>query len=701
MHPIVYRRTAPVSGRAIRKLMHAAVLLVSLAALLLSAGEQTAENFRESLAQFGTIKTFDPVPLSAPEIGNPMRGLYGWGGNGTGMMVEAPMFDAYRRFEWSALEDGDTPGTYNFSAIDDAMRIASNAGACFGFRVRAYVPGTKTKCAVPAYLKERIRGFTDQAGLYVPDWNDPYFIERVDAFIAALGARYNKHPHIAFVDIGIYGAWGEWHMSGVPYPGPHGEQKISAANAARIIDIYAKYFPDTWLVFRAGNEHTQYAMETYPRMGCRSDAVANPGFDAERSATPWMADRWKRAPFITETWDTHNPLTSVDLAAGHVTKFHIAMLGNGNMNARITNDAQRAEFQRAGKLCGYRIELAAVGIPSPLTPGKLTSMVSKWRNAGVTPSYIPWTVTWQLRTPDNAVAAAWRSAYDLTKAMPSRSGSLSIEDRFILPASLPAGTYTLALIIEDPAQVRKPMTLAITEEKNADGSYRIATVTVERSASENVTADDRTAVEKNFAALAALQESLVVSYRDPSVFDLSEGTGPGIFECAAEANAFIRGGKNGDTAYGAAPVFLIKKGGGDYERQMVICFDFSSLPADVKSVSGAKVKLYATRMGQDNGVADTAVVIGNDWAEKTVTYNSVPGTSTDITGRWEPTKQSPAAVIDVTAAVNRILESGGERRLSLRISGETPAKNSFGEIEYAGRSHADPGITPRLIIRTK
>jgi hypothetical protein len=479
------------------------------------------ENYGEGLQQFGLVKTFEPTPLSDSEIGNPLRGLHGWLRDGTGQIVPAPLFDGYIRFDWSGVEDGENPGKFNFDPIDQGILTVANKGGCFGFRIMIYSPGTPTKIGVPAYVAKKGGGFTDNRGFCVPDWNSPYFLERVEALVKALGERYNRHPAISFVDIGIYGKWGEWHMFKVPYPGPHGEQDVTAENAQRIIDMHVKYFPDKWLLFRVNNKYAQYAMEKYPRMGCRTDGLANePYMIWERKTVPWMADRWKRAPFIAETFSGNNPQTTVWSAAGHVVKYHVAMLGNGNLkkgNADLADGAEIAEFQRAGKLCGYRFELGAVGAPSVFRNGGLVSIVSKWRNSGVTPSYLKWDVNWQLRSPDNAVACQWTSGLDLTKSMPTKEHSLRIEDLLLVPPTLPPGEYTLSLTIEDPTHVRKPLTLAIKDEKAPDGSYTVGKVKVANPAEADripSPADAKSAVEKQKAALAEMQESAVVNYRD-------------------------------------------------------------------------------------------------------------------------------------------------------------------------------------------
>lgn len=660
-----------------------------------------AEDFSEGLKQFGLLKMFEPVPFSAPEIGNPMRGLYRWMNL---EMVDAPLYDSYVRLTWNTIESDAAPGVFDFESIDRWIQYISNRGGCFAFRVTAYSPGDRFSNALPAYLAKSEFGFRDDRGYFVPDWNHPYFLERVEALLQALGERYNNHPNVFCIDLGIYGKWGEWHVHGLRYPGPNQEKDITDASAQKIIDLYARYFPDKWLTIRVNNHHAKWAIQKYPKMGCRADSVANMGFYPERSETRWMEDRWKRAPFITETWSGTHPLTSVWLAAEHVAKFHVAMLGNGNITKdhRLTDKAEIAEFQKAGKLAGYRFELGAVAVPGQMTNGSLMTIASKWRNVGVTPSYLPWDVNWQLRSSDNTVACQWTSALDLMRSMPTLTESLRIDDLCYVPQSLPSGTYALTLRIDDPARVRKPLALAIQSARSTDGSYTIGTVTVVSAPGHALSpANAKIMIDTNRAAFAAIQEALVENYRDPPLCDLTEPPAPGVYECLADANAFIQGGKNGNTALKSPEVMKIRSDGGDWERQMLIRFDLSTVP-DGKAITEAKVKIYAVRVGESNAVPNNAALIGNGWTEDAVSFNSVPSTLIESLARWELPKGDPVVVIDVTGQVSKLLSAGGDRRLSLRISGVNPTKWSPWEVmEYAGRTYPDARVTPRMIIKVK
>src|SRR5258706_7260563 len=88
-----------------------------------------------SIAQTGgaTI-TITPtaIPLADAEIVTPMRGFYRWYGIEP-IPQPRPAYDHYARFGWRQLEPAR--GQYDFSAIEQALQEAENAGAKFAFRI--------------------------------------------------------------------------------------------------------------------------------------------------------------------------------------------------------------------------------------------------------------------------------------------------------------------------------------------------------------------------------------------------------------------------------------------------------------------------------------------------------------------------------------------------------------------------------------
>ena len=158
----------------------------------------------------------------------------------------------YLRVPWAYLEPEE--GVYNWALLDTPAQRWIAKGKQVGFRFttsESWMEYATPKWVFDAGAKSIPftfpRGYPDgprvEGNLYDPVFDDPIFLEKLDRFLAAAGARYNGRPEVAFIDIGTFGLWGEGHtlMS----------SKLSDAENARMarihIDLHKKHFPDTQL----------------------------------------------------------------------------------------------------------------------------------------------------------------------------------------------------------------------------------------------------------------------------------------------------------------------------------------------------------------------------------------------------------------------------------------------------------------------
>lgn len=446
------------------------------------------------------------IPLAAPEVVNPMRGLYKWRGTERSPLPR-PAFDTYDRFDWRDLEPVKT--AYDFSKIERFLTTARAEGRRGSFRVRCLVRGNLCPDYISAALPQgwwsqrEAKGKPPEikGGTYVPDWNDPFFLERVDQLLAALGARYDGDPRITLIDIGMFGVFGEWHTSGFTYPGPPGAEPATPASMRRLIDAHVKAFPRTRLVMMSGAPVLDYALGLSDRMGWRRDSLGDRHFNDLQKSAGWALakDRWKTAPVITEFMNP--PILA--LARTQVVPYHVALIGNGN-TARIEplDTGQMADLSLMGKLTGYRFELRRVSLPGHVAPGGTLSLEAEWANAGATPAYEPWSVRYQLRDAQGRMAFEGRSELNLEKflvddtPLPLPGGPktppaaaldrpvvrppasiVRVRDSWRLPVDLAAGTYALHVIVTLPGSYLPPMQLA-NQGQARDGSYPLAKLVV-------------------------------------------------------------------------------------------------------------------------------------------------------------------------------------------------------------------------------
>jgi hypothetical protein len=423
--------------------------------------------------------TVTPAPLGDEELVNPGRGLFQWNGQAE---LPIPCPDRYARYNWSVVEK--SKGTYDFSILEAQAAAAKLAGGTFGFGIRCVVSGVAMAC--PAYVKDEVAGWTSvKKTSWVPDWNSEAFLTRVEALTAALGAKFNRDPRIGYIEIRTYGNWGEWHLSDFEDP-PAPMQPITQQSIRRIIDAWARAFPDTQLIMMSDSEGgLEYAMSlTHLRhpVGWRRDSWGNKQFytlNRHRAAWELAKDRWKTAPVTVESYGGAGHDTAKALA--QTSEYHVSAIGNGNL-ARKWDQIPPIEQQmliECAKTSGYRYALQQLDLT---TTGALVFSAS-WLNSGVAPIYTDWNVRYLLRRQKSG-HIAWNgtSKLRLRELLPTldrttkKQNPIEVIDRFPRPADLTAGTYSVEVVVTDrTGYFTEPLRLAI-QGRRPDGAYALGNI---------------------------------------------------------------------------------------------------------------------------------------------------------------------------------------------------------------------------------
>jgi hypothetical protein len=483
-----------------------------------------------------------------------------------------PPVTEYGRLSWHTLEPSE--GQFDFSVIENALRPCATAqgqtpclpqGGRLSFRIMAFNPqfrantnhgdgddGFRLYSDLPDYIMHdgsgRPHGWLlpvdpadkTQGRYVVPDWNDPYFISRATALLAALGAKYDHDPRIGWVDIGLYGSWGEWHTAGlpaaksyrfgkIPYDeadpvfglnarehtarlgAPGGYRDASEAAKEAIVAAHVRAFPDKQLVMMTDDGDGVCAALHAPTripIGLRRDSLGSvkawnsrfPLDPKSRCVSPQdqalIANRWQIAPFIAEPFGNGSsqsfgcqtfqpdPETGGFAFVGQMERFHVAAIKNqafctGTWD-QLTPEQQAAiaamNIHAGYRLAPTRVE-AAFGQDQA---GKGTLKIATyWQNAGVAPTYDVWAVDYTLCRPGSTSAdGALVHLRSRTDLRRVLPGPAQPHlDELSLPADLPAGRYELRLRVSDPGGYLRPMQLALADGSR-DGSYVIGTIAV-------------------------------------------------------------------------------------------------------------------------------------------------------------------------------------------------------------------------------
>ncbi len=146
-----------------------------------------------------------------------------------------------------------------------------------------------------------------------------------------------------------------------------------------------------------------------------------------------------------------------------------------NAKSKPVPAAWRPRFNEFLKKIGYRFVLRELTHPAASSAGESFVIRSRWDNVGVAPVYHAWPLAYRLRSGSDEVAAQWTSSTDLKQWLP---GPLHrVEDRVVVPATVPAGTYMLDVGILSEDARSAVVDLAI-EGKRTDRWYSVSRVEI-------------------------------------------------------------------------------------------------------------------------------------------------------------------------------------------------------------------------------
>jgi len=452
------------------------ILLIATVSQIFTCKTTFAQTAKDEIHTFSSIDTL---------LLNPSVGFYKWNGQ-----EQAPFksLDSYERYNWSVFEKSE--GVYDFSILQAAAEKTYHnpiGRGKFSFAIRCVVQGTNK--AYPDYLDSKMNSwYSNKKKCTVPDWNSPYFLERLDSLVAALGRTFNNDNRIGYVEIRSYGNWGEWHLGNFEPPVPP-LLPITNASIAHMIDAYTTAFPDKQLIMLCANPFgIKYAMSKtnlkFP-IGWRADNWGNRGMQGITQSESWeyFKDRWKTAPVIVEGYGTGGRGMEYSYCLPQVEQYHISSIGNGNFGIWSTMTAtQRDSVLMGVRHTGYHYTIRSCSMPQTSDAGTTIQIKTQWSNTGNAPTYQNWTVIYRLLDAKNGkVKGQSTSQLNLKTLLPTldsvtkMDNPITVSDSFSLAANLKSGIYRLELIILDPSKYDSPLQL-YNKDRNDNGGYDLGTI---------------------------------------------------------------------------------------------------------------------------------------------------------------------------------------------------------------------------------
>jgi len=352
----------------------------------------------------------------------------------------------YTRWAWSVLEPNE--GQFNWKEVDAFINQFKRYGKKTAFGVMSVSTGLGQYVtpkwvfdsgAVPLAVPD---GTSPTGQQIIPkNWDDPVFLQKLKAFVQALGKHYDGNPDIAFLDIRSYGNWGEGHIGMLKAPGiiltPPENLKTN------YFLPYIEAFPHTQLIVPWGHDgyNGVYDWAISRGAGIRRDGILS----------EWSKDGSEclrahgRQPAVFEYCDGYAEMKKNGWWKPEVLKdvyFQGGKPSYMQWNPQIFEE-NRDFCLKLGNYVGYHFVLTKAILPTSFRSTVPFQVQLEWLNDGVAYLYEPCHVAIALLDSNNDVKERhWIAASNPKSWAPGQSKRETFE---VEASSLPTGSYKIAV----------------------------------------------------------------------------------------------------------------------------------------------------------------------------------------------------------------------------------------------------------------
>ena len=456
-----------------------------------------------------TVK-IEPVP-SDKYFPNP--GI-GWQkGKETPVSLNVPESVVYahrREIGWSVLNPAED--VYDWSALNQALEAATQAGKQFSFRVYTMIGERYGGHMIPDWVLEK--GATLLPSSQEPDYSNCVYQEQWGKFVNELRRVYDGNPNIAFIDISGYGNFNEWswddaqtewddawengflHGSLSPAQfetldgqarrrladmfigGSNDAHRCRLANSETAVVQYAyEGFQKTQLVMPYAGiaQSSQYVLWRRSDVGFRYDCLGRGGERVLEKVGDVISQVWMRAPVVLELCKPEE--FSLDDAKMLARKAHASLVHDNNWT--LDSDTLKELIHDVG----YRYFLKEATLRAR---DHILEVHMSWQNLGDAPNYPKMGQEFQLYLglTDDAGTVIHKELVpvNIFSWLPAQHPEddpplYEVSHTMYLPFALSRGTYYAAVSIID-MRTGKPISLAF-DGKDAAGWYLLSPLEIE------------------------------------------------------------------------------------------------------------------------------------------------------------------------------------------------------------------------------
>lgn len=423
----------------------------------------------------------------------------------------------YIRLAWSFLEPKE--GHYDWHLIDEIVDDFVPKGYGISFAITSKETGKYpvvvgqekdgVQYATPVWVREAgAKGVVTEsegARSWSPVWNDPVYLEKLDAFQKAFAERYDGQPWVRYVDVASIGEWGEGHTSNSTKIPP------TVAEVKDNLNIFLKHFRKSMLVVTDDllyygkpenevNELYRYAVSN--GMTVRDDSPMVDWY-LEQNLDTWSVSHprfydplYETKPIILElqhygmvkedgNWIGKNgegvipaySYSGADIVRNIIKVMHATYIGFHGYAEEWLTDNPDLSKELANK-CGYWYFPVSASYSSVMKHGKNILSIS-WLNKGVAPAYYSYALILQLRNKNSGenVEIQIRDSGN-RKWFPDHECVESYS--FNLPETLSTGIYDLGMKLSYEAEgYHQTVEVAVSENRIIDDFIQLGVFELE------------------------------------------------------------------------------------------------------------------------------------------------------------------------------------------------------------------------------